>query len=136
MKRSPVLLAAALLGLLILVLAAVSLIIGPGSVGVREILHGLSPVQQTILLQLRLPRVLMAFFAGLGLSVSGALMGAAMAMQGAEVAPTARQVAACSNASKQLDDVMKRWTAKPCARRSTRGLSPSSSTRSAAWATC
>ncbi|MHB8838283.1 MAG: WD40/YVTN/BNR-like repeat-containing protein [Gemmatimonadaceae bacterium] len=44
-------------------------------------------------------------------SVSGALNGAAMAMQGAEVAPTARQVAACASASTQLDEVMRRWTA-------------------------
>jgi hypothetical protein len=44
-------------------------------------------------------------------SVSGTLMSAAMAMQGAEVAPTARQVAACASAHTQLDDVMKRWTA-------------------------
>ncbi|HEY3287411.1 MAG TPA: hypothetical protein VGJ96_09885 [Gemmatimonadaceae bacterium] len=44
-------------------------------------------------------------------SVSGTLMGAAMAMQGAEVAPTTRQVAACTAAGKQLDEVMKRWTA-------------------------
>ncbi|MBI2408151.1 MAG: glycoside hydrolase [Gemmatimonadetes bacterium] len=44
-------------------------------------------------------------------SASGTLMSAAMAMQGAEVAPTARQVAACASATKQLDDVMKRWTA-------------------------
>ncbi|MBW7932586.1 MAG: glycoside hydrolase, partial [Gemmatimonadaceae bacterium] len=43
-------------------------------------------------------------------SVSGAMLSAAMAMQGAEVPPTARQVAACTNASKQFDDVMKRWT--------------------------
>jgi hypothetical protein len=44
-------------------------------------------------------------------SVSGTLMSAAMAMQGAEVAPTARQVAACTAASAQLADAMKRWTA-------------------------
>jgi hypothetical protein len=44
-------------------------------------------------------------------SVSGTLMSAAMAMQGAEVAPTARQVAACTAASAQLADVMRRWTA-------------------------
>jgi hypothetical protein len=34
-----------------------------------------------------------------------------MAMQDAEVAPTARQVAACAAAAKQLDEVMKRWVA-------------------------
>ena len=44
-------------------------------------------------------------------SVSGSLMGAAMAMQGAEAAPTATQVAACDRASRQLAEVMKRWTA-------------------------
>jgi hypothetical protein len=44
-------------------------------------------------------------------SISGTLMGAAMAMQGAEVAPTARQVAACTAANAQLADVMKRWSA-------------------------
>ncbi|MBA4072134.1 MAG: hypothetical protein C0497_09910 [Gemmatimonas sp.] len=44
-------------------------------------------------------------------SVSGTLMSAAMAMQGAEVAPTAGQVAACMTARAQLADVMKRWTA-------------------------
>jgi hypothetical protein len=38
-------------------------------------------------------------------------MSAAMAMQGAEVAPTARQVAACTAANAQLADVMKRWSA-------------------------
>jgi hypothetical protein len=44
-------------------------------------------------------------------SISGTLMSAAMAMQGAEVAPTARQVAACTAANAQLADVMKRWSA-------------------------
>jgi hypothetical protein len=43
-------------------------------------------------------------------SVSGTLMGAAMAMQGAEAAPTANQVAACDRASQQLAEVMKKWT--------------------------
>jgi photosystem II stability/assembly factor-like uncharacterized protein len=42
---------------------------------------------------------------------SQALMGAAMAMQEAEVAPTARQVAACEAARAQLQDVMRRWEA-------------------------
>jgi hypothetical protein len=37
-------------------------------------------------------------------------MGAAMAMQDADVAPTARQVAACTKASKQLDELLKKWT--------------------------
>ena len=44
-------------------------------------------------------------------NVGGTLMGAANAMQGAEVAPTANQVAACGRAAKQLDEVMKKWTA-------------------------
>ena len=44
-------------------------------------------------------------------TVGGTLMSAAMAMQGAEVAPTARQVAACTTARAQLADVTKRWTA-------------------------
>jgi len=38
-------------------------------------------------------------------------MSAAMAMQEAEVAPTARQVAGCENARAQLAEVMKRWEA-------------------------
>jgi len=44
-------------------------------------------------------------------SVSGSLMSAANAMQGAEAAPTANQVAACDRASRQLAEVMKKWTA-------------------------
>jgi photosystem II stability/assembly factor-like uncharacterized protein len=44
-------------------------------------------------------------------SVSGSLMGAAMAIQGAEAAPTASQVAACDRASRQLAEVLKKWTA-------------------------
>ncbi len=44
-------------------------------------------------------------------SISGTLMGAAMAMQGAEVAPTASQAAACDRAGRQLAEVMKQWTA-------------------------
>jgi photosystem II stability/assembly factor-like uncharacterized protein len=42
--------------------------------------------------------------------VSDALLGAAMAMQNADVAPTAAQVAACSRARTQAVDVMARWT--------------------------
>lgn len=42
-------------------------------------------------------------------SITGTLMGAANAMQGAEVAPTTNQVAACDRASRQLSDVMKKW---------------------------
>ena len=44
-------------------------------------------------------------------SISGSLIGAANAMQGADVAPTATQVAACDRATKQLAEVMKKWTA-------------------------
>jgi photosystem II stability/assembly factor-like uncharacterized protein len=41
---------------------------------------------------------------------SRALMAAAMAMQDAEAAPTARQEAACAEARAQLDDVLARWS--------------------------
>ncbi|MFN8580300.1 MAG: hypothetical protein U0163_04890 [Gemmatimonadaceae bacterium] len=44
-------------------------------------------------------------------SVSQALMGAAMAMQGADVAPTAAQVAACTRARAQFAEVNKKWDA-------------------------
>jgi photosystem II stability/assembly factor-like uncharacterized protein len=44
-------------------------------------------------------------------SVSAALLAAAMAMQNAEVAPTANQVAACGRARTQLAGVMARWIA-------------------------
>ncbi len=43
--------------------------------------------------------------------VSQSLMSAAMSMQEAEAAPTARQVAACDAARAQLQDVMGRWKA-------------------------
>ncbi|MCJ7630570.1 MAG: hypothetical protein MUO50_19520, partial [Longimicrobiales bacterium] len=43
-------------------------------------------------------------------AVSQALMSAAMSMQSAEVAPTARQVAACDEARAQFQEVMRRWT--------------------------
>jgi len=43
-------------------------------------------------------------------NVSGTLLSAALAMQGAEVPPTARQVAACASATRQLNEVMVRWT--------------------------
>jgi photosystem II stability/assembly factor-like uncharacterized protein len=43
-------------------------------------------------------------------SVSTAMMAAAMAMQGADAAPTAREVAACAAARRQAADVMRRWT--------------------------
>ena len=43
--------------------------------------------------------------------VSQSLMSAAMAMQEAEAAPTARQIAACEAARAQLQEVMRRWNA-------------------------
>jgi len=43
--------------------------------------------------------------------VSSALMSAAMSMQDAEVAPTARQIEACDAAREQYDEVMQRWGA-------------------------
>jgi len=43
--------------------------------------------------------------------VSDELMGAAMAMQEAEVAPTARQIAACDEARERYMEVMARWEA-------------------------
>ncbi len=42
-------------------------------------------------------------------SVSGAMMAAAMAMQGADAAPTARELAACATARRQAAEVMARW---------------------------
>lgn len=44
-------------------------------------------------------------------TVSNNLQGAAMAMQGADVAPTAAQIAACVVARKQAADVMPEWNA-------------------------
>ncbi len=44
-------------------------------------------------------------------AVSNAMMAAAMAMQGADVAPTAGQVAACDRAKAQSFEVMAKWTA-------------------------
>ena len=38
------------------------------------------------------------------------MMAAAMALQGADAAPTAREVAACAAARRQAADVMGRWT--------------------------
>ncbi len=43
-------------------------------------------------------------------SVSQAMMNAAMAMQAADVAPTARQIAACDEARAQYQDVMQQWS--------------------------
>jgi photosystem II stability/assembly factor-like uncharacterized protein len=44
-------------------------------------------------------------------SVSTSMMAAAMAMQGADVTPTANQVAACTRARVQLREVLPKWTA-------------------------
>ena len=44
-------------------------------------------------------------------NMSTELMGAVMAMQAADVAPTARQVAACDTARARFEDVMRRWRA-------------------------
>jgi hypothetical protein len=44
-------------------------------------------------------------------SVRAAMMAAAMAMQGADVAPTAREVDAVTKARAQYKDVMARWSA-------------------------
>jgi len=43
-------------------------------------------------------------------SVSATMLAAAMAMQGAEVAPTARELAACADARRQSAAVLARWT--------------------------
>jgi len=42
--------------------------------------------------------------------VSAAMMAAAMAMQGAEAAPTAREIAACADARRRSSAVMAQWT--------------------------
>src|SRR5262249_52672425 len=44
-------------------------------------------------------------------AIAGQMMAAAMAMQGADVAPTAREAAACAEAQRQLTSVMAKWTA-------------------------
>src|SRR5262249_40135784 len=43
-------------------------------------------------------------------SVSAQMLNAAMAMQGADVAPTGREIAACAAARRQGADVMTKWT--------------------------
>ena len=58
----------------LLVLAALSLVVGASGLGLAQIRDGLDATELTILWQLRLPRVLMAILAGSGLAVSGALM--------------------------------------------------------------
>ena len=60
-------------------------------------------------------------------SVSNGLLAAAMAMQGADVAPTAAQVAGCDRARAESTAVMVRWT-----RLKTVGLAAFNATRSAA----
>ena len=55
------------------------------------------------------------------------MMAAAMAMQGAEVAPTARDVAACDEARTRSDDVMGKWRTL-----STTGLAALNAKRTAA----
>ena len=57
-----------------LLLAGFSMLLGPGNVGIAEIQAGLDRGQAMILYSLRLPRTLMAVFAGASLGVSGALM--------------------------------------------------------------
>ena len=44
-------------------------------------------------------------------SASSDLLGAAMAMQGADIAPSAGEVAACAKARGERADVMRRWAA-------------------------
>lgn len=58
----------------LVVAAVLSLVSGPGHVGIAEFSRGLSATEGVILYQLRLPRLLMAIFAGAALAVSGALM--------------------------------------------------------------
>jgi photosystem II stability/assembly factor-like uncharacterized protein len=53
-------------------------------------------------------------------SVQGAMMAAAMAMQGADVAPTARELDAVAKARAQYNDVMARWGALAARRGSPR----------------
>ena len=60
-------------------------------------------------------------------TVSSGMMGAAMALQGADVAPTASQVAACERARKQSAEVMATWNALK-----TKGLAELNAKRKAA----
>jgi hypothetical protein len=62
-------------------------------------------------------------------SVSNGFLGAAMAMQGADVAPTAAEVAGCDRARTQAAPVMAQWT-----RLKTAGLAAFNAKRSAAGA--
>jgi len=63
-------------------------------------------------------------------SASNGALGAAMAMQSAEVAPTAAEVSACDRARTQAGEVMARW-----ARLKTAGLAAFNATRRAAGLT-
>lgn len=56
------------------VFAAIGVLTGTSGLGLAEIADGLNATERTILFQLRIPRVLMAVFAGTALAVSGALM--------------------------------------------------------------
>jgi hypothetical protein len=60
-------------------------------------------------------------------SVTDALVAAEVAMQGADVTPTAREAAACEHARVQFQEVRARWTALK-----TRGLAALNATRKAA----
>src|SRR4051812_31180731 len=68
----------ALLALVLIVavalLALAPLAVGSSGIGPHDLLNGLSDTERTILLQLRLPRLLLALLAGSALAVSGALM--------------------------------------------------------------
>lgn len=64
---------AVLMGLIVM-LALVSLIVGPAHIGLPQLLDGLSENEVQIVFGLRLPRIILALLAGAGLAVSGALM--------------------------------------------------------------
>ena len=57
-----------------ILLAALSIAIGPGGVGIAQLFGSLTDTQSTIVYQLRIPRTIMAILAGASLGVSGALM--------------------------------------------------------------
>lgn len=57
-----------------LVLAAVAFSTGPAKIGLPGLLDGIDTREYQILVQLRLPRILLAAVAGIGLGISGALM--------------------------------------------------------------
>ena len=60
--------------ILLLLAACISLLVGPGGLGLAQIMDGLSELESTILWKLRLPRVIMAILAGSALATSGVLM--------------------------------------------------------------